>query len=240
MNHNEYLKLVEEVNRLRNEVHLFMNDVIAESALDDLKHKITIYESENPTKISKNSPNYTIAGGVREGFKKVNHRKRMLSITDVFSFEELVAWDKRYKNYAQSNNIDLEESEYYVEPKIDGLAVSLIYKNGDLAQASTRGDGMIGEDVTDNIMQIVTIPKTIADKRNIEVRGEVFMTKSDFKQLNSDILNGVKKGRMGQVGPDAVFANPRNASSGTLRQLDSNIVKERNLSFIAYSFEVFE
>jgi DNA ligase (NAD+) len=240
MNQKEYLKLIEEVNRLRNEVHLFMTEEISEEALDDLKHKITDYELANPTKISKNSPNYTIAGGVRDGFKKVTHRKRMLSITDVFNYEELVAWETRYKNYAKSQNIELEPNpKYYVEPKIDGLAVSLIYKNGELIQASTRGDGMVGEDVFDNILQVSSIPKTIPDTRDIEVRGEIFLTKSDFEDLNQAVIDGLKKGKNGQFGADAVFANPRNAASGTLRQLDSNIVKERNLSFIAYHLDVF-
>jgi DNA ligase (NAD+) len=240
MNNNEYLKMVEEVNRLRNEVHLFMNEEISENALDDLKHKITQYELANPDKISKNSPNYTIAGGVRSGFTKVAHRKRMLSLTDVFNLEELENWEKRYIKYAESVNIPLQDNpKYYVEPKIDGLALSLIYKNGELFQAATRGDGTEGEDVMNNVSQIASIPKSIADKRNLEVRGEVFLTKSDFEELNQAIIKGEKKGKMNGTGIDAIFANPRNAASGTLRQLDSNVVKERNLSFIAYYLEFF-
>jgi DNA ligase (NAD+) len=241
MNNNEYLQMVEEVNRLRNEVHLFMNEEISENALDDLKHKITQYELANPDKVSKNSPNYTIAGGVRSGFTKVAHRKRMISLSDIFNLEELENWEKRYIKYAESVNIQLKDNpKYYVEPKIDGLALSLIYKNGELFQAATRGDGTEGEDVMNNVTQIASIPKSIPDKRNIEIRGEIFLTKSDFDDLNQAIIKGDKKGKMNGTGPDATFANPRNAASGTLRQLDSNVVKERNLSFIAYYLEFFE
>ncbi|MGL4759733.1 MAG: hypothetical protein ACRCXZ_10465 [Patescibacteria group bacterium] len=240
MNQKEYLQLVEEVNRLRNQVHLFMNEEISEEALDDLKHKITIYENQNPTKISKNSPNYIIAGGVSEGFNKVKHRKRMLSLTDIFDFEELQDWQKKYSNFAQKESIPIDEQGFYIEPKIDGLAISLIYQNGTLILGATRGDGFEGEDVTENIKMIGTIPKTIDEKRSLEVRGEVFLSKSDFQQLNQDISNGLKKGKMGQSGPNAVFANPRNAASGTIRQLDSSVVAERNLSFIAYSLEYFD
>jgi DNA ligase (NAD+) len=240
MNHKEYLQLVEEVNRLRNEVHLFMSEEISEEALDDLKHKITIYEADNPTKISPNSPNFFVAGGVREGFQKVKHRKRMLSLTDIFNLEELLDWQKKYRNYADKESIKITEEHYYVEPKIDGLALSLIYEGGVLIQAATRGDGTEGEDVIENVKQIKSIPKLIEDKRSLEVRGEIFITKSDFKALNDAIIAGTKKGKMGQTGPNATFANPRNAASGSIRQLDSNVVADRNLSFIAYSLEYFD
>jgi DNA ligase (NAD+) len=240
MNHKEYLQLVEEVNRLRNEVHLFMSEEISEEALDDLKHKISKYESENPTEISPNSPNYFVAGGVRKGFKKVQHRKRMLSLTDIFNYQELEDWQKKYRNYAEKESIKITLEEYYVEPKIDGLALSLIYQNGILIQAATRGNGVEGEDVMENVKQIRSIPKVIDEKRSLEVRGEVFITKSDFKDLNDAIIRGEKKGKMGQTGESATFANPRNAASGSIRQLDSNVVAERNLSFIAYSLEYFE
>jgi DNA ligase (NAD+) len=127
---------------------------------------------------------------------------------------------------------------YICEPKIDGLAMSLHYENGALVAAATRGDGWIGELVTDNIRQVRNIPKNIADNRKIEVRGEVFMTKQDFENLNKDILAGKKVGKMGKIGEEGMFANPRNVASGTIRQLDSRIVGERNLSFIAYNVYV--
>ncbi len=263
MTQEEYLDLVIEVNRLRQGIHLFNEEEISEEALDQLKHKITQYEKENPNKISANSPNCTIAGGVAEGFEKFNHKRRMLSLTDVFSFEELQDWQKKWQNYLQKNfevmssnsNLNFTEPEaslftesstkpkfinknikpkYICEPKIDGLAVSLHYENGNLVAGATRGDGLTGELITKNLKQIKSIPKEILDKRKLEVRGEVFITKDDFEQLNKDIAKGCKVGRQGKTGQEAVFANSRNAAAGTLRQLDSRIVAERNLSFIAY------
>lgn len=247
MDYEEYLKLVKEVNRLRQEVHLFNNEEVSEDALDYLKSKVTEYEKNHPDKISPNSPNYVIAGGVAEKFEKYTHKRRMLSLNDIFSLEELKDWDQRWCDYYAKNVEDSSdnglfhdeaesniEAKYICEPKLDGLSLSLHYEGGDLVSAATRGDGYIGELVTENAKQIRGVLKTIPDKRNIEIRGEVFMTKTDFEKLNEDIKNGVKIGKMGKVGEDAVFANPRNAASGTLRQLDSRVVAERKLSFVAY------
>jgi DNA ligase (NAD+) len=233
----EYIKLLKEVNRLRNEVNLFNNEEISENALDNLKYIITEYEKENPNKISPESPNYIISGGVSKGFEKFEHIQRMLSLNDIFSLKELEEWEQKYQNYAEKElGIDLknQELEYICEPKIDGLAISLHYENGNLVAAATRGDGFVGELVTKNIEQISSIPKQIEDKRKIEVRGEIFITKKDFETLNKEIENGEKVGKMGKSGKEFVFANPRNAASGTIRQLDSKIVRERRLSFIAY------
>ncbi len=272
ISNEEYQKFVAEVNRLRNEVHLFNTEEISEEALDDLKHKITKYEEENPDKISPNSPNYKVAGGVLDKFEKFNHKRRMLSLNDIFDFQELVDWEDRWKKYLEKNEPDIfktfltkgdgkdsEEDlfgdlgsgdieknsetdvfddskiEYYCEPKLDGLAISLHYENGLLVRGITRGDGYEGELITENLKQIETIPKKILDNRKIEVRGEVFITKENFKKLNLEIEQGQKVGRMGKSGKDAVFANPRNAASGTLRQLDSRVVADRNLSFVAYN-----
>ena len=238
----QYNNLVNKVNQYRNDIALFNNDTISESELDLLKHEITIYENSNPTKISLSSPNYNVAGGVLVGFKKITHITRMLSLTDIFSYQELIDWEKRYERYALDNGISLEsggvEFKYTAEPKIDGLALSLVYNEGKLMYGVTRGDGYEGEDVTHNVMVINSIPKTIEDNRRLEVRGEVFISKSDFEQLNIDITKGIKTGRGGAVGASATFANPRNAAAGSLRQLDSNIAKSRNLSFIAYYLNI--
>ncbi len=249
LNYQEYLELIKEVNRLRNDIHLFNSEEISETALDDLKHKITEFETANSYKISPNSPNYTIAGGVGAGFVKFTHTKRMLSLTDIFEQDELVDWQQRWLNYLEKEDptayqrdfkteIDKASIEYICEPKLDGLAISLHYENGNLVAAATRGDGFIGELVTDNIKQIKTIPKHIPDTSKIEIRGEIFLTKKDFLELNKAITNGDKVGKMGKSGPEAVFANPRNAASGTLRQLDSRVVAQRNLSFVAYNISV--
>lgn len=265
MTYKEYLNLVKEVNRLRNQVHLFSEEEISEVALDDLKHKITIFEKENPAQISPNSPNYVVAGGVAEGFTKFKHTQRMLSLTDIFSPEELADWQQKWQNYLQKEDpesyntffpnqnknqeedlfstnlseINSPKPTYICEPKVDGLALSLHFEGGKLVAAATRGDGFEGELVTQNILQIKNIPKEIADKRKLEVRGEVFLAKQDFKDLNTAISEGDKIGKMGKTGPEAVFANPRNAASGTIRQLDSRIVGERNLSFIAYWIRIY-
>jgi DNA ligase (NAD+) len=255
LSYTEYLSLIDEVNRLRNEVHLFNNEEISEEALDDLKHKITLFENANPDKVSPNSPNYTIAGGVAEKFVKSKHTRRMLSLNDIFDEKELVDWQQRWVDYGVRNEIfGLENDkplaseivnnlvinsktthiDYICEPKIDGLSMSLVYENGELISATTRGDGWIGELVTENAKQIKAIPKVVEYKGKMEVRGEVFFAKKDFENLNKEILEGKKVGKMGQTGSEGVFSNPRNAASGTIRQLDSRIVAERNLSFIAY------
>lgn len=268
MNQEEYKQLVQEVNRLRNSVHLFNIEEISEAALDELKHKITQYEQEHPEQIDPNSPNITIAGGVADGFQKYTHTRRMMSLADIFSFEELKDWQKRWmqhlekvnptlafdfilpqknfdsinkdanKNTPNSSIAHIQPSlpiEYIIEPKIDGLALSLHYDKHRLIRAATRGDGFVGEDVTANAMQIQSIPKHIPYPNQVEVRGEVFLTQEEFDSLNQDIIAGKRVGKMGKYGSDSVFANPRNAASGTLRQLDSRIVQERRLSFIAYN-----
>jgi DNA ligase (NAD+) len=234
----EYLALITKVNQLRNEIHLFNEENISEEALDNLKMQITNFESENPDAIDPNSPNFTIAGGVADGFVKVVHQRRMLSLNDIFTEMELQDWQERWQKYSGQNSIKfvLNKSVNYIcEPKIDGLAVSLHYQDGKLLQAVTRGDGFVGEDVTNNIKQILSIPKTIVDERKLEIRGEIFMTKSDFTQLNQKIVDGLSPGKMSKTGPEYVFANPRNVASGTIRQLDSSVVKYRKLSFIAYN-----
>jgi DNA ligase (NAD+) len=259
LTYDEYLALIDEVNRLRNQIHLFDSDEISEAALDDLKHKITLYEQEYPDTISPNSPNMTIAGGVAEKFTKSRHTRRMLSLNDIFNEKELADWQQRWIDFGVkqgtfdpqrtkteissqfSLNVDDKNIavKYVCEPKIDGLAISIIYDQGVVVSATTRGDGWIGELVTENIRQIRAIPKQISFKGRLEVRGEVFLTKKDFQELNNAISKGKKIGKGGQSGPDAVLSNPRNASSGTIRQLDSRIVGERNLSFIAYGAWVY-
>lgn len=254
---DQYNQLVTEVNRLRQSVHLFNIEEISESALDDLKRKITEYETLNPDRISQESPNYKIAGGVLEGFKKTSHARRMLSLSDMFTLEDLQSWNKRWKDYIIKNkstsdlnienetlfNNDIIESnlktEFFCEPKLDGLAISLIYKNGSLSQAVTRGDGFEGEDVLENIKYIKTIPHRIEDARHLEVRGEIFMNNKEFEDLNNDIRNGKRVGKMGKTGSDAIFSNPRNAASGSLRQLDSIVSQQRKLDFIAYNIYIF-
>jgi len=245
MTKEEYEKLVAEVNRLRNNLHLFNDETISESALDDLKHKITAFEVAHPDLISPDSPNYTIAGGVAEKFEKFAHKRRMLSLNDIFTLEELQAWENRWrdfyvKQYGVYPTSWQTSLQYVIEPKVDGLAISLHYEGGILQRALTRGDGWVGELVTENVKQVADIPKQIPDLRKIEVRGEIFITKANFEELNKQILEGKQVGRFGKSGLEGVFANPRNAASGTIRQLDSSVVAQRNLSFIAYGVWIDE
>ena len=231
----EYHRLVREVNRLRTGVHLFGVEEISEAALDELKHQITRFETTHPEHLSPNSPNYTVAGGVAAGFTKHRHRRRMYSLGDIFDEAELAQWVARFVNVAKKQGSALPTPlEYILEPKLDGLALALTYEAGELVLAATRGDGFEGENVTENVRQIQAIPRQIPEPGRVEVRGEVFLTRADFEALNAAIVRGEKVGRMGKIGPGATFANPRNAASGTLRQLDSSVVQERNLSFVAY------
>jgi DNA ligase (NAD+) len=232
----QYIELINKVNKYRNGIHLFGDDSVSEEVLDGLKHQITQYESSNPNSINPNSPNYTIAGGISDGFQKQTHSTRMLSLNDIFDEGEIVDWQQKWQDHAKREGVIFDDEQVYVcEPKIDGLAISLIYNEGKLVRGVTRGDGFVGEDVTSNILQIANIPKVIADDREIEVRGEVFITKSDFENLNNDILAGLKIGKLNKTGQEGCFSNTRNVASGTLRQLDSRIVASRNLSFLAYN-----
>jgi DNA ligase (NAD+) len=237
----EYLDLVHKVNNYRQQIHLFNSEDISEAALDSLKHQITQFESANPDLITSNSPNYVVAGGVLEGFGKVTHTRRMLSLNDIFDLEELTDWNQRWQDYGLKNGVQFQAQQKYIcEPKIDGLAISIHYQNGKITRAITRGDGFVGEDVTENIKQISSIPKQIPDERKMEIRGEIFITKSDFEELNKEIFEGKKVGKMGKIGQEGMFANTRNIASGTIRQLDSRIVASRRLSFIAYSLWIEE
>lgn len=272
MDFKEYKKLVLEINRLRQEVHLFNSEEISEDALDDLKHKITVFEKENPDKILPSSPNYVVAGGVLKGFEKEKHERRMISIGDVFNEEEIQDWDKRWKDYLFNNLNEFDkkgfdkyikiyeksrvenknltaqkqefaqnlEVEYVCEPKIDGMSISLHYEGGEFKKAITRGDGFVGENVTENVKLITSVPKNIPDERKIEIRGELFINKKDFEELNLQILNGQMTGKMGKTGENALFANPRNAVAGTIRNLNTNQVRGRKISFIAYGCYVQE
>lgn len=271
LSYSEYLSLVTEVNRMRNEVNLFNNEEISEAALDDLKHQITLFETEYPDKIAKDSPNYIVAGGVLEGFQKFTHTRRVLSLNDLFDLSEAEDWQKKWKDflfgiqyqndvkplievlaphYKLDENQKVTEQkevfakalqvEYIAEPKLDGMAFVLHYKDGQLSKAVTRGDSRVGEDVTANAMLVKSIPKSIPDDRTIEVRGELIMSKADFEQLNQDISAGTKTGVMGKTGEEATFANPRNAVAGTIRNLDQSIVNERPLNFIAYGLFIGE
>lgn len=209
-------KLKKEINHHRYLYHVLDKQEISDGALDSLKHELAQLEQANPELITPDSPTQRVGGAALGKFKKIAHRERMLSLNDIFTRAELTAWEERI------SKLLTVKPEYYAEIKMDGLAVSLIYEDGILIQASTRGDGNIGEDVTQNIKTIEAIPLKLLGSfpKEVEVRGEVYMTKKNFADLNRR-----------EAGK---FANPRNAAAGSIRQLDPKISASRKLSFMAY------
>lgn len=243
-------KLKKEIDYHRYLYHVLDKQEISDAALDSLKHELYKLEQQFPDLITKDSPTQRVGGVALEKFVKVHHKFPMLSIEDVFSLEEAKDWEARIQKLVPSEKFD-----YYAEIKMDGLAVSLIYKNGYFNVGSTRGDGKIGEDVTQNLKTVESIPLKIripneaeikdflkkfdsaqtfnikklhnflADPKDLEVRGECFMTKKVLEDLNKrQEKNGEQK-----------FANPRNAAAGSIRQLDSTITASRHLDFFAYA-----
>ena len=240
------LKLRKEIDHHRYLYHVLDREEISDVALDSLKHELARIEKEFPELITPDSPTQRVAGALLPGFKKVRHETAMLSLNDAFSEEELKEWEGRIKILTGR-----DAPEYFAEIKVDGFAVSLLYENGVLVNGSTRGDGVIGEDVTDNLKTIESIPlrlqnpavfmherdvekilkkfpraaaATAATPRRLEVRGEVYMTKKAFEEVNRE---QDKKG-------EARFANPRNIAAGSVRQLDPKITAARKLDFLAY------
>lgn len=223
-------KLRSVINHHRYLYHVLDKQEISEAALDSLKHQLSQLEEQFPDLITPDSPTQRVAGKALTAFRKVRHAQPMLSLNDAFSKDEMLDWEKRNAKIAGQDSF-----EYYAEIKMDGLAVSLVYEQGLLSIASTRGDGIIGEDVTRNIKTIEAIPLTLdveklpkplqapAQKR-VEIRGEVYMPKKAFSRLNDKQCSQKLQ----------IFANPRNAAAGSLRQLDPSISASRKLAFFAY------
>ena len=191
--------------------------IASDEEYDKLARECLEFENKNPNLINPNSPNRRVGGAILKGFKKANHLSRMWSQEDVFNDKELEDWIKRASKVG-------DNLEFFCQPKFDGASLNLIYENGILKQAITRGDGEIGEDVTQNAMTIQSIPLEIAEKSLIEIRGEVVIKKSDFEAINIERLKN----------NEPTFANPRNAAAGSLRQLDSSITSKRKLFFNAW------
>ncbi|PRN00119.1 NAD-dependent DNA ligase LigA [Aliarcobacter cryaerophilus] len=191
--------------------------IASDEEYDKLARQCLEFENNNKNLINPNSPNRRVGGAILKGFKKANHLSRMWSQEDVFNDKELEDWIKRASKVG-------DNLEFFCQPKFDGASLNLIYENGILKQAITRGDGEIGEDVTQNAMTIQSIPLEIAEKSLIEIRGEVVIKKSDFEAINIERLKN----------SESTFANPRNAAAGSLRQLDSSITSKRKLFFNAW------
>lgn len=205
------------------------NPEIPDAEYDRLMRELLELESQYPELVTADSPSLRVGGKPLEGFVQVTHEIPMLSLDNVFDENELDAFHKRMQDRIPSAHFNA----FCCEPKLDGLAVSLLYENGVLVQAATRGDGAVGENITENVRTISAIPLKLQGKGwpvRLEVRGEVFMPKAGFERLNQQAL---KKG-------EKTFVNPRNAAAGSLRQLDSKITAQRPLNFYAYSVGVIE
>jgi len=213
----EYEKNIEKLITWAKAYYVYDEPIASDEEYDLLARKCLEFEKNNPDLVNPNSPNKRVGGVVLDGFSKATHLSRMWSQEDIFNTKELENWIKR------ASKVD-ENLEFFCQPKFDGVSLNLIYENGILKQAITRGDGQIGEDVTQNAYTIHSIPLKISEKSLIEIRGEVVIKKSDFEAINQDRM---KNG-------ETVFSNPRNASAGSLRQLDSNITAKRKLFFNAW------
>lgn len=199
------------------EYHVNDNPIISDSEFDSLLKELIQLEKQYPEYKAKNSITERIGGVVKEGFTKVAHQRKMMSLGNVFSFEELEDWASKIEK-------EVGPVEFCTELKIDGLAMSIIYRNHEFNQAVTRGDGEVGEDVTTNVATISTLPMTIAYPDELEVRGEVYLPKDSFKKLNKErAMNNEEE-----------FANCRNAAAGSIRQLDSRIAYQRKLAAFWY------
>lgn len=204
------------------------NPEITDFEYDMMMLELRTLESQNPEFITKDSLTQKVGGHVKEGFAKVEHEVPLQSLQDVFNFDEIEAFDERVKKVASENGID--EVKYVVETKIDGLSSALEYKDGKLVRGATRGNGLVGEDVTENLKTIKTIPQELPEKINITVRGEVFISKKEFEKMNQER----------EENEEELFANARNAAAGSLRQLDSNITKKRPLDIYIFNVQKIE
>ena len=200
---------------------------ISDYEYDMLMNELKSLEREFPEFITKDSLTQKVGGTVKEGFEKVEHEVPLQSLQDVFDYEEIYDFDRRMKKSAKEFNKPLE---YVVETKIDGLSVSLEYKQGIFIRGATRGNGLIGEDVTDNLKTVKTIPKRLKEDVDIIVRGEVFISKADFDKMNEER----------EILDEPLFANARNAAAGSLRQLDSKEASKRPLDIYCFNVQKCE
>ncbi|MEK7104313.1 MAG: NAD-dependent DNA ligase LigA [Patescibacteria group bacterium] len=216
-------KLRKLIDRHRYLTHVLDKQEISEGALDSLKKELFDLEQDFPGLITPDSPTQRVAGAPLTKFKKVEREKPMLSLQDVFSYEDMVLWEDRLKRLLGIQEI--KSLNYFAELKFDGLAVELTYKNSVFVLGSTRGNGLIGEDVTQNLKTIETIPLVIPEgSKEVIVRGEVLISKKEFAKMN----RGQNKNSL------PLYANPRNIAAGSIRQLDPKITAQRNLDFYAW------
>ncbi|HSX01485.1 MAG TPA: NAD-dependent DNA ligase LigA, partial [Candidatus Saccharimonas sp.] len=221
------LKLRGLINDYRYHYHVLDESIMSEAAADSLKHELSQLEAEYPDLITPDSPTQRVAGKPSERFAKVRHATPMISLNDVFSEDEVQAWAERINKLTPGATTEL-----FADTKMDGLACALVYQDGRLTQAVTRGDGQVGEDVTANVRTIQSVPLHLRPDPHTrqfltgrtEIRGEIVMLKADFARLNA----------AQEAAGKPLFANPRNTAAGTVRQLDPALVAARPLTFFAY------
>ncbi len=211
-------ELTDIINQANYDYHTLDNPTITDFQYDKYLKELIDLEEKYPTFKLPNSPTEKIGGIVLDRFDKVIHQTPMMSLSNVFNFDELRAFDKRVKQI-------VSDFSYVSELKIDGLAVNLKYVNGQFVQAATRGNGTVGEDITENVKTIKSLPLSLTEPIDIEVRGEIFMPHKSFNKVNEERL----------AHHEALFANPRNAAAGTIRQLDTKVVAKRNLDMFCYT-----
>ena len=215
---NERMKeLVELLNRYATEYYTSDNPSVSDSEYDRLYRKLVELEKAHPDQVLPESPTHRVGGKILDGFEKYSHQYPLYSLQDAFSREELDAFDARVRK-------ELDDVTYICELKIDGLSISLTYEQGLFVAGATRGDGSIGENITENLKRVKDIPLTLPEKLDITVRGECYMPRASFDQVNQSR----------QENGEPEFANPRNAAAGTLRQLDTGVVAKRNLATFLY------
>lgn len=215
-------KLRTVINHHRYLYHVLNKQEISEDILDSLKKELSELETAFPDLITPDSPSQRVAGKPLDKFEKAEHQKPMFSLNDGFSRQDILDWQERFKKLLTRD--EQAKIDYFCEVKVDGLAISLIYKNGLLQKGITRGDGRTGEDITQNLRTIESIPLRLERPFSGEVRGEAYIAKRDFALLNKE------QERRGEE----LFANPRNTAAGALRQLDPKITKQRRLNFLAW------
>lgn len=215
---NERMKeLVELLNRYATEYYTSDNPSVSDSEYDRLYRELVELEKAHPDQVLPESPTHRVGGKILDGFEKYSHQYPLYSLQDAFSREELDAFDARVRK-------ELDDVTYICELKIDGLSISLTYEQGIFVVGATRGDGSIGENITENLKRVKDIPLSLPEKLDITVRGECYMPRASFDQVNQSR----------QENGEPEFANPRNAAAGTLRQLDTAVVSKRNLATFLY------
>ena len=221
----DYEALKKEIAYHSHRYYVLDNPEITDVEYDALMRKLLDYEKEHPEEITPDSPSQKIGGVILEGFKEVTHEVQMQSLQDAFDFGEVKDFDNRVTDALG------RKTAYAVEHKIDGLSVSLEYENSVFKRGSTRGDGNVGEDVTENLKTVMSIPLRLdVDVKYLEVRGEVFISKKNFEKINAER----------ELQGEQVFANPRNAAAGSLRQLNSAVAAKRNLDIFVFNIQKIE